>query len=163
MPNVWQDLTEFARGQLWGRNDANKFKGNIEFLRTPANYFYQRDFGDANYTTTNTSFEDIDSVNMNIQLETFGNPVRIELHGRITHSTTGFVYFALAVDGVSVSNAAANGVWEGRADLVRGVDLSRLVFPDAGLHTFTARWRTSTGTATFLTESAIQFEVHEEY
>lgn len=163
MAETWVDLDTFGVGELLGSVDANNIIGNLKFLRTPARYFYQRSYGDADYTTTSATMGNIDGTNMSIELETFGNPVRIEFHCRVTHSTTGTVNFDFVVDGVIVSNDTTNGLWSGRADIAQAVDLTRLVDLAAGVHTFAIQWRTSVATATIQVESAVQFEVHEEY
>lgn len=159
----WVDLVNFAPGQLLGSDDANQILENARFLRSPARHFYQRGFGDANYTTTSTTFVNIDGTNMDVELQTFGGPVRVELHCRIDHTTNAFAHFDIIVDGVSISNDT-NGVYVAATNATGlGISFSRLIPLAAGLHTFALQWRTSTGTLTMEVNGLIQFEIHEEY
>ena len=158
---VWQEIAAFATSKIISTEKLDIIIGNLNFLRTPARYFYERLVADADYTTTSTTFVDIDATNMVTTFTTYGNPVRISLRARVISSTTGWCEIEFVVDGAALSNDFAIGVHRQRADIDQGLNVERLVELAAGSHTFRAQWSTTAGTLTMDRDSVIQFEVVE--
>ncbi len=164
----WLDLNTFSTGNVLTKTQAELIRTNLEFLRTPPNYFYQRPFIDADYTTTSTSFVLIDGTNIACTVYSYGNPVRIRFCGALNHDTAnGRIFLEILVDGAALSNAVSDGLGAHGNDTSGNpyfFEINRLVAGLAeGNHTFSIQWRTSSGTATLAVDNVIQYEVNEEY
>jgi len=158
----WVDIDAYDPGQLFTTDDAELLRTNQDFLRNPPNVLYTRGFGDADYTVTSAVFENIDGSNMDESLTTYGGDVRVRFSGRCLHSTTGWIYFEIVVDGTPLSNDTTTGLGGIRPDYGEDFTLHKRIPLAAGAHTFAIQWRTNTGTGTLDKDSYIQFDVVEK-
>lgn len=164
---AWTDIADFTKNQPITRTILNNMLANLAFLRDRPRYFYQRDFGDADYTETSTAFVNVDATNMQTTLTTYGNDIRVRWSGVFDQTAVGNnVTFEVVIDSTPVSNDATNGVggFEGTA-IVDNItrQFFEVVIPNvsAGSHTITLQWRVTAGTVTWQTANVIQFEVME--
>jgi len=152
MPD-WTTMNDLSTGDLVTEADMDAIRGNIEYLLDPNHQRIRRDAG--NYTTTSTSFVDVDAANLRISLETHGGPVLVCLTGAASMNGVGaLMYFDVEVDGVREGSPLATGagllalssissgtqVNIGFAHLVTGLA--------AGTHVLKLQWHVSSITAT---------------
>lgn len=105
--------------------------------------------GPSNYTTTSTSFVNVDAANLSLTLSTHGGDVLLGFTAAVYSQANGAkVYFNVAVD--SVDYFAGNGITQltilDSGDVRRHKPLCLVVLIpglSAGSHTFTLRWKTS--------------------
>jgi hypothetical protein len=125
----------------------------------------------ADYTTTSTTFVDVDGTNLALTITTGARRCLVGLVGTagMSAGTADEPMFDIAVDGTRIG--AAFGLWSVRAsgNLDRG-NASGTVLTDAlsaGSHTFKLQWRVfSTGTAILhgaTADAACRFWVVEQY
>jgi len=163
---AWLDLDTFVTGNVLTKTQAELIRTNLEFLRTPPNYFYQRGFGDADYTITGTALALIDATNLATTVYTYGGKIKVSFKGCLSHSNSnGRLYLELLVDGAPLSNDTTYGIGLRAAD-VAGVPYSfSMSYTIEGLaegnHTFSVQGATNVGTATIPVANVIQFEVSE--
>jgi hypothetical protein len=104
----------------------------------------------ADWTTTSTSFVDIDATDLGLAITTTGGDVMIGFHGNISGSTTLRAYLDVTMDGTAIAgDDGIIAVNPGTAVASGAVSFVRLVTSvAAGAHTFVLRWKVNTGTAT---------------
>ena len=121
----------------------------------------------SDYTTSSTSFVDVDGTNLSLTITTHGGDVMVGFSGSVeTNQAAGAVFFNLEVDGSDV--AADDGIFliVGQGSSGRDMSVS-FVYKVSGLsagddHTFVLRWKVSAGTATMETQDQHpQFWVQE--
>lgn len=150
---AWTNIAAVSSGDvitsIWG----NSVIGNLQYLLNPNNSVILRD-NRADYTTTSTTFVDIDSTNLSITLTTNGGPVL--LFFGINYLAYGGVMPCLdiAVDGTRIGNAFTYGLVKGQISPVNS-DVSNITYAtlktglSAASHTFKLQWRAySSGTST---------------
>lgn len=102
-----------------------------------------------NYTTTSTSFVDVDATNLSLTLRTHGGDALLGFTAAVySQSNGGKIFFNVAVD--SVDYFAGNGITQltilNAGDVHRHKPLCLVVLIpglSADSHTFTLRWKTS--------------------
>lgn len=120
-----------------------------------------------NYTTTNTSFEDVDATDLSLTITTRAN-ASVDIYVTLSFSNNGAntVYFDIDVDGSRVSNKA-NGIVHQQvspADYAISLMLHTVASGlSAGSHAFKLQWRVSAGTGTIFSDSnnVVSFSVQE--
>jgi hypothetical protein len=152
MPD-WTLMNDLTTGDLVTEADMDALRGNLEYLLDPNHQAIRRDAG--NYTTTSTTFVDVDATNLTITLETHGGPVWVGLTGMASINGVGAIsYFDVEMDGVRLGSTSPTG-----AGLVNfttpssgtqlNVSFSLLVTGlAAGTHTLKLQWRVSSITVT---------------
>lgn len=126
-------------------------RDQLNALKTPAGgYSVINEASD--YTTTSTSFTDIDATDLNLTFTTGGGDVLVGFTGECTSNTLNEqIYFELSVDGTAlagddgltvVSLASNTGNAQNASFVVRVTGLS------ADQHIFKLQWKTGSGTAT---------------
>lgn len=116
----------------------------------------------SDYTTTSTTFVDVDSSKLTLTITTNGGDVMVGFHGAVRSSDSwGNVYLDVAVDGTR--EGGANGLVLAQSNTINPVGFVHLVSGlAAGEHTFTLQWRVSGNTGTlFAVDLAAQFWVRE--
>lgn len=122
---------------------------------------YQFTGSGSNYTTTSTAFVAMDSTNMSERIECSGGPLSVELAAEVSLSATGFVAFALYVDGVTAGNRALE--FTSSFSLLEQACLVKWnPSVSAGSHVFELRWKVSTGTGTINISDKPTFEIAED-
>ena len=107
MPD-WTLMNDLTTGDLVTEADMDALRGNLEYLLDPNHERIRRDT--SNYTTTSTSFVDVDATNLVITLETHGGPVLVSLTGAISMAGTGaIVYLDVEVDGTREGSTSGTG------------------------------------------------------
>ena len=99
----------------------------------------------SNYTTTSSSFVDVDGTNLNISLTTLGGDVLVGFAGSVQIPSGDFGHFNIAVDSADYfGDDGVTGLTQGNATL----DVSFVVLIEglsAGVHTFELRWKIDGG------------------
>jgi hypothetical protein len=125
---------------------------------------YTRSVGGGNYSTSSTSFVDVDSTNMSFTKLTGAHRLRIHFKGQIYVDIAGInVMFQAQIDGVDVGDSTY-----GIALLRGAADQSDFNFDfmtpvvSAGSHTIKLRWKVSGSTAyIYASTGFVQFYVEE--
>ena len=124
---------------------------------------YKRPPSTGNYTTTSTTFADVDGSNTNLTISTGAHRVMIMFTGTAKNSTNTFsVYFDVDIDGtrfgngdagiIRIQSAPAGGLHNASFTVVTSA-LS------AGSHTFKLRWRVDGNTATIMNTGTDEAQV----
>ncbi|MBN1286160.1 MAG: hypothetical protein JXB47_12250 [Anaerolineae bacterium] len=125
------------------------FKANMEYLLNPSHQCILR-VNSSNYTTTSTSWVDVDATNLAITLTTYGGPVLVVFSGYGSHSVSnGSIYLDIAVDGSRVSGVAGIMITAAATGELQNLSFAVLVTGlSAASHTIKLQWKVATGTAT---------------
>lgn len=160
----WQTMNNLSVGDLVTEADMDALRGNIEYLLDPNK---QRAlYTGGNFTTSSTSFVDVDATNISATLDTNGGPVLIVVSGSGSHSVAGGTFYLdVTVDGAR--QGGTKGLWfadVGAANGNVGVGFSLLVTGlSAAEHVFKLQWRVDAGSATLVANSnaPVQFSAIE--
>lgn len=136
-------------GSLYQKDDAGTETGlaggGAAF--TPAFAIYNRN--STSYTTTSTSFVDVDATNLALAVTTGAHRVRVTLCGTAVLSAAGLIFFDLLVDGTSVSSAEGIALVEPATNQNHNVSFTYITNAlTAASHTIKLQWKVSTGTGT---------------
>lgn len=141
---VYSPIDDFVALELLTAEDLNHMIDNIEALKDPPSAEYTANEG-SDYTTTSSSFVDVDGTNFVLGITTAGGDVMAHFHGSLllTGGATG--HFDVVVDGVLhagddgiiVQLAGGSPEVVGFTVLITGLS--------SGFHTFRLRWKTSSG------------------
>jgi len=127
---------------------------NIAALKDPPSANYELNEG-SDYTTTSTSFADVDATNLALAVTTTGGDVMVHFHGTFQGNTLGMrIFLNLDVDGSP--HAADDGIifWRettgaGGTTINAPISFTRLITGlSAAAHTVKLQWKVSAGTAT---------------
>jgi hypothetical protein len=97
------------------------------------------------YQTTSTSFVDIDTANLAVNLTTGDGWVYLLLAGSLYTSGLGYAHVDFTVDDQRVG--AAKGVQQVQAVYLQDIQIGWLAQVSAGSHVFRPQWRVSGGSA----------------
>lgn len=170
MPAIWTTPITWNVDQLVTNDDLNEqVRDNLEYLLSPNHQRIIRDNG-GNYSLTNVlTFQDIDSTNLSITLETHGGPVLVRFMstGR-TNGTSNPCNLDIAVDGTRIGAAYTLGLLTLGIESTSWIPVSLAILITglaAGTHIFRPQWRSSsTGTFTLranTSDNPTVFEVIE--
>lgn len=156
-PKTWADQ------DLVTANDLNThLRDNLNALKAPPTAHYEANEA-SDYTTTSTSFTDVDNPDLIKTIETTGGDVVVSFHGRTAHSagSSGHIYFEINVDGTP--HAGDDGMAEVTGSEM--VSFSRLITGlSAQSHTFALRWKTNAATATlYAGAGTAPHDVHPQF
>ena len=142
-PLTWED------GRLVTASDMNTYiSDNLTHLydRLATNDEYTANEA-SDYTTTSTSFVDIDATNLSLTITTHGGDVLVGFTGFVQLSGAGtqYVHFNVDVDGSpQFADDGLGGAWDaGTRKLVSFVVLIEGL--TAGSHTFKLKWKSQIG------------------
>ena len=141
-----------------------QLRDNLEFLKNPPTDLYDVDES-SDYTTTSTSFVDVDGTNLALTIETEGGDVMVGFVGSVSHSNgTARIYFELDVDGSPAGGddgicLVAQNTWRNQTAsfvfLIQGLS--------EGSHTIKLQWKTNVGTATlYAGAGTTNFDMHPQ-
>ena len=120
--------------------------GNLEFLKTPPTGLYAPT---VQYTTSSSSFVDVDATNLVFTKTLGGGDVLIGFFGSLYHASSSRVSFDIDIDGTRLGND--DGLIGGQVDNL-AVPIALLAWKQglsAASHTFKLQWKvTGGGTAT---------------
>lgn len=148
----------------WG----NQAKANEDYLFSGrAGQSIKRDNG-ADYTTTSTSFVDIDGTNLVITATISSGKAKITFSGT-ANNLSGSMAFDISVDGTRYCSGGNDGILVVGANSTTNVSFSVTVTGlSVGSHTFKPQWRASASTAhlyagsgTAAQDLLVNFEVEE--
>lgn len=140
------NYTWTAGEQLTAAKFNTNLRNQIAAVKTPA-YFHHIVNEGANYSTSSTSFADIDSTDLSATVTTAGGNMDITFVGYIDSDTGGArTYFDLLVDGARWYGDDGGGVYV----LLDGPFCFRAFVTglSAASHTFKMQWKVSAGTST---------------
>lgn len=133
------------------KNQMNEqVRDNLLALKFPPSASYIASGRLTDYSTTSTSFADVDSTNMDLNIETTGDgaggnsDIFMGFNGTVYSSGSIRVYFRLLVDTISIN--ADDGLLVSEGTGLRPVSF---LFPHsvaAGLHSVKLQWKVSSGT-----------------
>lgn len=153
---AWTAPRTWSTGELVTATIMNThIRDNLDALKDPPTNLYNVDEA-SNYSTTSTSFADVDSTDLALAITTGGGDVMIGFSCNVVvGAASDKVYFNVMVDGVddvaddgligisaSVSSVAAPGEPITFTYLKQGLS--------AASHTFKLRWKVDTGTTATL-------------
>jgi hypothetical protein len=161
MPAIWTTPITWNVDQLVTNNDLNEqVRDNLEYLLSPHHARIVRDNGGTYALTNVTTFQDIDTANLSIDLDTHGGPVLVHFQASgYTNGTAHAAYLDIAVDGARVGNDYTQGL----VTLISADNAARLIISlvvlitglSAGSHTFRPQWATApTDTVTLLASTS---------
>jgi hypothetical protein len=121
-------------------------RDNLNALKSPPSDNYECDEA-SDYTTTSTSFVDVDGTNLELTITTNGGAVLVHFHGMFY---TNGARLWLDVDVDETREGGDDGIIGAWQTANFAVTFSRLITGlSAGEHTFTLQWKVaSSGTAT---------------
>jgi carbon monoxide dehydrogenase subunit G len=169
------DPMTFVDGERFTKAQANTYiHDNLEALKNPPTSVFVAVGRATDYSTTSTSFTDVDGTNLALSITTTGNgaggnaDVTIWICGTVYSSTSIRIYFRLLEDGVSLN---ADDGWfysEGSGTRPIGAEFLRVnVTP--GAHTYKLQYKVSGGTGVLLANAGtstrdcrFQFGVREK-
>lgn len=164
---TYAPVTVFNENDGLSVDRANQIYTALSRLITPPYKIYTKPTGEANLTTTSTTFGTVDNTvdKFNLTIVTFGNPVEIGFNGLVNHSVSGgLITFDVEMDGALLGGASNN--WDAifcasNAGSYR-TTWRRIHTVAAGSHTFKLMWKiTTAGTGTLYSNSLPQFYVRE--
>jgi hypothetical protein len=165
---TWTTMNDLETGDLVTEADMDALRGNLEYLLDPNKQRILRD-NTAAYSTTSTSFVDVDATNLAITLTTHGGPVLVLFGGVHYHSGGGGaeIHYDVAVDGTRLASSFSGGlVYDQFADTRPKHAALAVLLTDlsAGSHTFKLQWKTNSSTAYLYSQTAqtpVQFAAIE--
>lgn len=163
---AWSVPKTWATGELVTANLLNThLRDQLDALKTPPTAVYTLNES-ANYTTTSTSFVDVDAVNLALTITTSGGDVLVTFCGTFSHGTAGNkLLLDVDVDGVALFGD--EGLLDQGFDAIgRRNVVSFAVWRQglaAGTHTFKLRWRTNGGTITLYAGAGSGSDVHPQF
>jgi hypothetical protein len=150
---AYTEVPAFVDGERLTLHDMNTFlHDNLEALRNPPTAVYITNGRSTNYSTSSTSFVDVDSTNMALTITTTGTP-----GGGVSAVFIGFcgtvygaaqIYFRVLEDGNAIGEddgiVVVDAITLGSG--VRPVSFLYPINTDAGEHTYKLQWRVASGT-----------------
>lgn len=165
MTAVWSLPRTWATGELVTASLLNThLRDNLEFIKTPPTAAYiLNESGD--YTTTSTSFVNVDGTKLALTITTAGGDVLVGFCGSILQSAAT-VFFDVEVDGartagddglcVITPSSASARMNATCFKLIQGLS--------PGVHTFKLQWKVNSGTATlFAGAGTSNGDIHPQF
>jgi hypothetical protein len=150
MPSTWTSPVTWNPGQVVAASDLNaQLRDNLIYLFTRPQSCIKRDNG-ASYTTTSTSFVDIDGTNLKITLNISGSAVLLGFTGQTTRDSGGAEpIFDFLIDSTRYASAGADGLGRVPGNIGPFCMTGLATGLAAGSHTFKVQWKVgASGTAT---------------
>lgn len=165
MPAVTRD-TNYTTPKTWNTGDPltaadmNTYvRDNVADLKKPAGGYYMLNEG-SDYTTSSSSFVDVDSTDLNISADFSGQAdIVVRFSATVTGGTR--VYFDIALDGVRQGGDDGIVAFETSAN-GRGVNFFwRIPAPSAGTHAVKLQWKAAAASATmYAGAGTANYDVH---
>jgi len=159
---AWTTPRTWVTGELITATLMNAhIRDNLSALKDPPTDEAVRT-GVADYTTTSTSFVDVDATNLALTITTAGGDVMVGMTGTLTNTdATYMTFFDVDVDGTR--EGGVNGITHGHGTSPKPVGFVWMVRGlSAGTHTFKLQWRVNGGTGyLYAHDSTIQFWARE--
>ena len=116
----------------------------------------------ADYTTTSTSFTNVDGTDLSFTFTTNGGDVMVHFHGTVNNGA-GTVFLDFTVD--AVRHAGDDGIMRCPSNNTSSMAFTELVTGlAAGSHTFELQWKVSGGTGTMYAGAATAaLDLHPQF
>lgn len=144
--------TDWAAGDLVTASEMNRIGNNVAALKSPPTGHYEANQG-SDYTTTSTSFANVDNTNFALTITTTGGGVQIGFMGQ-ARNTSNLIYWDIELDGTRIG---------GDDGIMGGLDANNF-YPvsfvylktglSAGSHTFKLQWKVGGTTGTLAAGAA---------
>lgn len=139
---------------------------NLAELKDPPSDNYELNEG-SNYTTSSTTFVDIDGTNLALTLTTNGGDVMVSFHGSILVTGAYLAYLDVDVDGARDAGDDGMLLYELFNARAKPMVFTRLITGlAAGSHTFTLQWKVSSGAAVatlYAGAGTANYDVHPQF
>lgn len=142
---TWTDPKTWTSEVLTSSDLNTHLRDNLNALKDPpTDVITINDTPD--YTTTSTSFGNVDATDLSLVLTTAGGDVVVHFHGVATHSASGRSFYDISIDGSRYFGD--DGI------IATGITLGPISFTviieglSAASHTINLMWKTSAATAT---------------
>lgn len=147
----WTTPITWNTGDLIDAADLNTYlRDNLAFLKDrPGDYF---EGTGSDYSTSSTSFTDIDSTDFSITDTFTGDPILVLINAAFGVTSDLYVYFDITVDGAR-QGGTNDGIWvvqmESTVDPSNAFGLCFVLFGvSSGSRTIRAQWRVGDGAET---------------
>jgi hypothetical protein len=137
--------TDWALGELVTQSDLNAIGDNLAALKEPPSANYELDEG-SDYTTTSSSFVDIDATDLALTIETTGGDILVGFIGSFNSSGDNHNFLEIDLDGSPVGGDDGICKWRDRNEKTGFVYLITGV--SAAPHTIKLQWKRDAGTLT---------------
>jgi hypothetical protein len=134
---------------LTAANLNTHLRDNLNALKAPPTAHHECDES-SDYSTTSTSFVDVDGTNLALTLTTGGGDVLVHFHGVVSHTSSNYrIHFTVTMDGnVIAGDDGMIGTSAPAAVPGNVMTFTRLVTGvSAGEHLFKLQWKTQGATA----------------
>ena len=146
----WTTPVTWAAGTVVSASDMNaQLRDNMDYVhsRKPVSINLLNDGAD--YTTTSTSFVDVDATDLSKSITTTTGRVLILVACVISSSVSAETSLDVAMDGTLIGSANTLGIVTHNTNTRSLMSFATVkTGVSNGSHTFKLQWRTSTGTAT---------------
>jgi hypothetical protein len=165
MTATWSSPRSWSVGELVSASLLNQhLRDNLDYLKTPPTAAYILNES-SDYTTTSTSFANVDNVKLALTIITAGGDVLIGFCGSVLQSA-GTLFFDVEVDGTRTAGDDGLLVVTPGASTNRGnatfFKLLQGLAP--GSHTFKLQWKVNTGTATLFAGAGTSLgDIHPQF
>lgn len=160
---AWTVPPSWSTSQLVTATQMQVLSDDLAYLLNRPNNSIKRDNG-SSYTTTSTSFTDLDGTNIKITMSISGSAVLLGftavILGGAAVADAGSPYFDFDIDGTRFASAGTDGYFRAgynsssAAQAVSNVSMTALVTGlSTGSHTFKVKWKVASGTATLFSGS----------
>ncbi len=141
-----RSANELVTADIWNTDLVD----NLDYLNNrPSDEYTADEVSD--YTTTSTTFVDVDATNFSLTIETNGGDVRVGFRGNVAYASQNLeVYFDVVVDGTPVGGDDGLNGQRVTLGLAPGFNVSfdaYITGLSAGSHTFKLQWKVSRDTA----------------
>lgn len=152
---AWTDRATKSAGDIPIAAEWNESIANENYLLNPNSATFLDTTstsiagGTTQYSTSSTSFTDIDATDLSHTIETHGGPVLVNIGGVLGAGT----YLDLAVDGTRIGDST-NGLRKAEGATQLSVNITYIVPASsltAGSHTFKLQYKVASGTGYFYT------------
>jgi len=148
---TWTQLDPFSTGDLLTAQHMNDIVGNLEFLAA-GNYFVKLPALAGNYTTTSTTFVDVDATEWSQAITTSvlatGVRVTAQMNAYVS-ANANVIFFDIARDGTRLGNSS--GLARNGPTVASALPPWHVAALDTGItpgseHTYTLQWRVNGST-----------------
>lgn len=139
-------------------------RDNLNALKTPPSAHYECNEA-SDYTTSGTSFADVDATNLALTITTNGGDVLVHFHGLVSN-TVGRVFLDVYESDGAARIAGDDGmIRSGLNGEAETLTFTRLITGlSAGEHTFKLQWKVNTGTGTlYAGAGSTNADVHPQF
>lgn len=143
---AWTDPTAWDVGDVLTKDRLNQeVRDNLIALKDPPSANFEGD-GTANYSTTSTTFVDVDDPDFVLTITTNGGDVLVHFHGNVYNTgANGVSQLDVEVDGTRIGYAS--GMMYAQEGNSESTTFTRLITGlSAGSHTFKLQWKVLAGT-----------------